>query len=298
MDSTQRLNLPFLLLNQAQKHLTLNDALQRLDLLTGLIVRSRQVFLQPDAPAPGDVYILTDAPEGDSLASLPAGSLVCFQDGAWSLLAAPEGLREWVADEASLLDHTADGWVPALPASLPSLGIGTHADGTNRLAVKSDAVLLSHDDATPGSGDMRLLINRLAPANAASLLLQTDDTGHSEIGLEGTSDLDLRTSPDGATFTTGLRVRSTDAKVSFPAGLSDPLSVLRQIKLRYSAGTIADDAVCSVSFGEPIYGAALLAGPNTLTSGRSSFSSRAWRRRLPSPRFSQVATHLLTARKS
>ena len=267
MDTTTRLHLPFLLPNQAQKHVTLNDALQRLDLLTGLLVRSRLVSLQPESPAPGDIYILPEAPSGDSWTSLPAGSLVCFEDGVWSLLPAPQGLRAWIEDEATLFIAADEGWVPAIPASLPRLGIGTGADETNRLAVKSDAVLLSHDDVTPGSGDMRLAINRLAPANAASVLFQTSDTGHGEVGLGGTSDLDLRTSPDGTTFTTGLRVRSSDAKVSFPAGLSDPLSVLGQIKLRFNAGTIADDAVSSVSFGELIYGAALLAVPNTLTSG-------------------------------
>ena len=41
MDTTARFNLPCLLPNQAQKHVTLNDSLSRLDLLNSLIIRSR-----------------------------------------------------------------------------------------------------------------------------------------------------------------------------------------------------------------------------------------------------------------
>jgi hypothetical protein len=40
--------------------------------------------------------------------------------------------------------------------NLPLLGIRATADPGNRLAVKSDGVLLSHDDVTPGTGDLRV----------------------------------------------------------------------------------------------------------------------------------------------
>lgn len=271
MDITARLNLPFLLPNQAQKHVTLNDALGRLDLLTGLLIRSRQVSLQPSSPAAGDAYILPETRTGESWEALPAAALACFQDGAWRLLPAPEGLRAWIADEAVPIVMGPDGWITAAPASLPRLGIHTEADDTNHLAVKSDGVLFSHDDVTPGSGDMRLALNRLATENAASLLFQTAHSGRGELGLSGASDLDLRTSPDGAAFSTGLRLRTSDAKASFPAGFTDPLALLGQLKLRFNAGTIADDTVATLNFGELVYGTALLAVPNSLTSGPLAF---------------------------
>lgn len=267
MDTTPRLGLPYLLPNQAQKHVTLNDSLTRIDQLTNLLIRSRQVSLEPAAPEPGDTYILPGGHTGASWESLPAGALTCYQDGTWQVLPSPEGLCAWIADEAKLAVREASGWITAAAQSLPQLGINTEADTTNRLAAKSDAVLLSHDDVTPGSGDMRLVLNRLMTDNAASLLFQTASSGRGELGLSGAANLDLRTSPDGAAFNTGLRLQTADAKVSFPAGFSDPFGVQGQLRLRYNVGAIGDDAVATVNFGEAIYGSALLAIPNSLVSG-------------------------------
>lgn len=54
MDSTPRLALPYLLPNQAQKHVTLNEGLRALDVMTDLSVRSRTVATDPSRPAEGD----------------------------------------------------------------------------------------------------------------------------------------------------------------------------------------------------------------------------------------------------
>src|ERR1700682_3996813 len=43
--------------------------------------------------------------------------------------------------------------------TLTKLGINTAADTTNRLALKFNAALFSHDDVTPGTGDMRIVLN-------------------------------------------------------------------------------------------------------------------------------------------
>jgi|GEM_PF-3548393 len=271
MDTTARLGLPYLLPNQAQKHVTLNDSLSHLDALTGLLIRSRQISAEPISPSSGDAYLLPEESTGANWTSLPAGALVCFQEGAWRVLPIPIGLRAWVADEATLVVMSSEGWVTAAPARLSRLGIETDADPTNRLAVKSDSVLFSHDDVTPGTGDMRQIINRLDADNFASIIFQTDHVGGGEIGLSGDAGFDLRTSPDGADFQTGLRLRTSDGKASFPAGFSDPLTLLGQLKLRYSAATIADDTVATIDFGEPVYGSTILAVPNSLTSGAAVF---------------------------
>ena len=69
------------------------------------------------------------------------------------------------------------------------------ADAGNRLArMKSDAVLMSHDDVTPGSGDMRLALNKSAPANTASLTFQTGWSGRAEFGLAGDDDWHVKVS--------------------------------------------------------------------------------------------------------
>jgi len=52
MDSTPRLGLRYLLPNQAQKHVTLNEGLQALDVMTSLSVHSRAISSEPAAAMP------------------------------------------------------------------------------------------------------------------------------------------------------------------------------------------------------------------------------------------------------
>lgn len=267
MDITARLGIAYLLPNQAQKHVTLNSALDRLDTLTGLCLRSRTIALQPETPAPGDAYLLPEAPAGDDWETFAAGDIIIFGADGWKPLPAPSGLLAWVEDEAVLLARSAEGWTRAVPPEFSALGIGTGADAVNRLAVKSDAILFSHDDVTPGSGNVRQFLNREDTAKTASLIFQTDHAANAEIGLAGSSHLDLRTSPDGTAFNTGLRINASDGKVSFPAGLASTLTILGQLGLRTSTGNISDDTVATVNFGGEVFGAALLAVPNSLGSG-------------------------------
>jgi hypothetical protein len=53
MNQTPCLQLPYLLPNQAQKHVTLNEALKALDVLVQLAVASRALSVPPGAPLPG-----------------------------------------------------------------------------------------------------------------------------------------------------------------------------------------------------------------------------------------------------
>jgi UDP-N-acetylmuramyl tripeptide synthase len=53
-DASARLGLPYLAAGQLQKHVTLNEALTRLDALTQMAVVSRTTTAQPAAP-PDDI---------------------------------------------------------------------------------------------------------------------------------------------------------------------------------------------------------------------------------------------------
>ena len=76
-----------------------------------------------------------------------ADHIAVWLDGAWRFFTPGTGWLAWVVDEAALLAWNGSAWVDALSAvsaiqNLPLLGILTTADSTNRLAVKSDGVLL------------------------------------------------------------------------------------------------------------------------------------------------------------
>ena len=93
MDFTPRLSLPYLLPNQAQKHVTVNEALQRLDVLTGLRVISRSVGAEPAAALEGDAYILPANTTGAQWTNFPLNTLAAFLDGAWLNIGPSEGMR-------------------------------------------------------------------------------------------------------------------------------------------------------------------------------------------------------------
>ncbi len=107
------------------------------------------------------------------------------------------------------------------PVDGGKVGINTTADNTNRLAVKSDAVLFSHDDVTPGDGSARLKINKAAADKTASLLFQDNWAAHAEIGLVGGDDLSLKVSPDGSTWHDAFHVDAATGAVAFPNSPSD-----------------------------------------------------------------------------
>ena len=65
------------------------------------------------------------------------------------------------------------------------------AAATNRLAVKADAALLPGDDATPGSGDMRVFVNRKAAARDAALVFETGYAARAMLGTIGSDDFSL-----------------------------------------------------------------------------------------------------------
>lgn len=63
-EETDRLGLPYLMPAQAQKHVTVNEALRKLDALVQPRVLSRAVSAEPAAPAAGDAYILPAGASG------------------------------------------------------------------------------------------------------------------------------------------------------------------------------------------------------------------------------------------
>jgi hypothetical protein len=213
MDTTARLGLPYLLPNQAQKHVTLNEALGRLDILVQQTVISSQTAVQPATPEEGDTYILPASPSGADWSLAAEGDIAAFADGVWLFLTPQPGWRAYDLELVIVLERTGAGWGTPVAAQL---GVNTSADATNRLAVKSDAVLLSHDDVTPGSGDLRTLLNKATAGGTASLILQTGFSGRAEFGLTGTDDVRLRVSADGTAWLDAIEVDRVTGRVCLP----------------------------------------------------------------------------------
>lgn len=211
-EQTARLHLPYILPSQAQKHVTHNEALQRLDAIVQLVIKAT-VAAPPDTAAEGECYLLSADAAGSWAGK--AGRLAFRQDGAWLSIAPQQGWTAWFSGEGKYRILREAGWrdLP-LPASgrLERLGIGAEADGTNRLALSSPASLFTH---TPESGSHRMVVNKAAKADTASLLFQSGWSGRAEMGLAGEDGFSIKVSPNGASWHTAL-LCSGDGRVSLP----------------------------------------------------------------------------------
>jgi len=117
MSASTHLNLPFLVAAQAQKYITVNESLLRLDALVQLSVVSSSLSAEPASPADGAIYILPAGKTGAAWSAMADEALAYYRDGAWEALAPREG---WIAfDRASarLLMHDGSGWIAPLGAS-------------------------------------------------------------------------------------------------------------------------------------------------------------------------------------
>lgn len=213
MSDTPRLGLPLLAAGQAQKHVTHNDALMRLDALVHLVVASRTQTVPPSSPEETSAYIVPAG--GSGVFAGRQDDLAIFEDGAWSFLEPRAGWQAWVSDEAEHHVWTGTQWRRSQPESglgAELWGVNTTADTTNRFAVSADASLFSH-----AGTDHRLKLNKASAARTASLLFQDNWSGRAEIGLAGDDQFRIKVSPDGASWTEALVIDRTSGRVALPA---------------------------------------------------------------------------------
>ena len=167
-DTSTHLLLPYLLAAQAQKHVTVNEALRLLDGLVQLAVSTA-----PDGaaghPGDGDRYIVaaggTGAWAGWDL------NVAYWVDGAWMRLVPRPGWQAWVVDEASLLAWNGSAWIAA--GGLP--------------AFFSDAVFELAHDADP---TRRAVFDLAAIAAGATRTFALPDVSTELAGLSGAQTFD------------------------------------------------------------------------------------------------------------
>lgn len=225
MDTTPNLTLPYIMAAQAQKHVTHNEAIRALDAIVQLAVADRNLTAPPASPTNGARYIVGSGATG--VWAGHDGQLAAYQDGAWIFYAPQEGWLAWVADENALIAWDGTAWIVAgsggggssislNPATGGLIGVNATADATNRLAVKTNATLFSHDDVTPGTGDMRQVLNKAAASKTVSQLYQSNWSGRAETGLTGDDNFHVKVSADGSTWKEAIVVDRTSGSVTFP----------------------------------------------------------------------------------
>ncbi|GAA0777759.1 DUF2793 domain-containing protein [Brevundimonas olei] len=224
-DASARLGLPYLAAGQLQKHVTLNEAMTRLDALIQTAVASRTVSDQPTDPAEGALYILPDGATGAEWEGHPADSLMRHERGGWRPVPAPDGLLAVALDSEEILVRRDGGWSPlsfGLPEEIQQitrLGVNTTADATNVVAVRANKALWTAlESESGGDGDLRFTFNKQAAGDVLSLLFQSGWGGRAELGLVGDDDLRLKVSPDGDAWHEALRIDRSTGRAWFGQG--------------------------------------------------------------------------------
>ncbi len=210
-DTTPRSHLPLLAAAQAQKHVTHNEALLMLDALSCARLLDRDLTVPPGSPADGDTYLVKATATGDWTGQ--DGNIAFAVDGAWRFYAPYQGLIAYVADETRLIAYDGAAWQDLASLlslqNVPLLGVNTTADATNKLAVKSSALLFDN----VGAG-MQAKLNKHAASDTASLLYQTNYSGRAELGLTGDDNFHCKVSPDGSSWAEAFVVDKTSGALS------------------------------------------------------------------------------------
>ncbi len=170
-ETTPKLNLPYILGAQAQKHVTHNEAIRSLDAITQLSVEDIDLTTPPVTPEEGACYIVAAAATDDWAGK--ENQIAAFQDGAWMFYQPREGWLAWVRDDENQMVFDGSTWLvlsgggaglaSVNPISL--VGVNATADTTNRLNVSSPATLFDHE-----GDDHQLKINKALAGDNASVL--------------------------------------------------------------------------------------------------------------------------------
>lgn len=242
------LALPYLQPSQAQKHITHNEALQILDAVVQLGVTSRSVGSPPTAPTTGERFVLPGGAAGD-WSTQAVGTLAVWQGTGWIFVQPQAGWLAYVADEDVLSLYDGVAWTsPKIDLqNLSGLGIGATSDAINRLSVASDATLLSH-----AGTDHRIVVNKAAAGNTASLLFQSNWSGRAEMGLAGDDSFRLKVSDDAVTYHTALETDAGTGKVSFPnrAALSETVTTTQGSYVKFACGTMTAQLKIAMGRGD------------------------------------------------
>lgn len=252
-DTTTRLDLPFILPAQAQKHVTHNEALLRLDAIVQLVIDSESTA-PPDSPVEGETHWISGS--GSGAFAGHDGTLAARQDGAWTFLEPRPGWQAVFMDTRELKIFDGSDWQsPALPddLSLERLGVAGTADAYNRLLVQSPGSLFNH------SGDShRMTINKASTGDTASLIFQSNWQARTEMGLAGEDRFSFKMYGDA----TGWRQAIGISPEGYVRHDQRPLAraALSSATLTPAAGSFSGFDTLHLSGGDMTLGAALTSG--------------------------------------
>jgi hypothetical protein len=217
---TPNLALPYIAAAQAQKHVTHNEALDRLDGLVQLSVKDRDLTAPPGSPADGDRYIVATGATG-AWAGWD-GDAALFSGGAWLRLNPREGWRVWVEDEGLLLVRSGGAWL-TLEAALGlakqstdiTLALSPNGAGTRLTVAEETLTNLSGPTVTSSIA---------IPARAIALCVSTRTTA----AITGATSYDCGTAGSPSKFggSLGTAIGASNLGIIWPEAFWDDTPIV------------------------------------------------------------------------
>lgn len=151
-ETSPNLSLPYLAAGQAQKHVIVNESIQRLDALVQLSVISATTSAQPASPADGAVYILPAGKSGADWGAMANGALAYYRDGAWEEITPRAGWLAYAADVGRAVVHDGAAWAPAARAVQSWRVLAASAVAASHTGDTSETVLATVPAPAGGMG--------------------------------------------------------------------------------------------------------------------------------------------------
>lgn len=131
--NTAKLALPLLQPAQAQKHVTVNEALLRLDGQCDLVLQGLHRVTPPDPVRDGECWAVpsggVNAWEGQD------GKVAIGANGGWIFVQPSFGRRAFVADQGAMAIHDGRGW------AVGALSMGAHGSGIMARQMAEDVTI-------------------------------------------------------------------------------------------------------------------------------------------------------------
>lgn len=139
---TSRYEMPLLQAAQAQKHVTVNEALMRLDGLVNLVLQSVTVSNPPEVVFDAQCWAVPSGATGAW--SGQSGRIAIGSNGGWQFVAPAAGMQAFVIDQGLTAMHDGEAWI------IGGLSTGMLGSGMNcGLAEAEFAVVPGSGFATP-----------------------------------------------------------------------------------------------------------------------------------------------------
>lgn len=219
-DNSPNLDLHYLLASQAQKHVTFNELINKIDALLMLSVNSHTLDVPPSNPTEGNSYIVP--PSATGVWQNQISKIAIWQNLGWSFISPNNGFLAFSKQDGELYLYN-NGWnklsnvieQQTQISSLSQLAVGTAPSATNPLSVKANSVLFSAKySSDSGDGNLRIKINKELDSNIASFIFQKNWSGFAEFGLLGDNYFGIKTSSDGSNWINPFKI-DAEGKISF-----------------------------------------------------------------------------------